>query len=458
MKKGYLHHLIQILWDAIHRLDGEIQPLELERMAVMAHRVMFRKSRMFHSMEHVFGFLDSDDPVVALAAVFHDLVYLQVDEGLPSPLEDLLAPFLQIEGTKVRFLPPARESKEFQLCCTLFGRDPTVSHATTSGLNEFLSAFTLSLLLQGKVSSLDLGSVFLCIEATIPFRGVDPRGRSVGEVLEERARRAFPDASEDRIQQMVHRAISFANRDVQDFSNPDAGAFLSNTWKLLPETNYTLRNRGAFSIREYRVALYGMLNFFRSLDPDRIFHSYKGKPSEEEMKNLKEIARTNLALSIQYLRAKLLAVSILEALSILTGGDTPMALFMGDLNPSETDSTCLIRFLPSLPFPTWLQEEHPVVRLLRDGRLEESSFDLRNSPFALWLYKRLRPEEWGRLAVGMERFFKGELSPAAFLALFPGCSTGKVEGPLAEIIQASMEMVLTRREYFQKILHQGLLS
>jgi len=58
----------------------------------------------------------------------------------------------------------------------------------------------------------------------------------------------------------------------------------------------------------------------------------------------------------------------------------------------------------------------------------------------------------------MERFFKGELSPQAFLALFPGCSRGKVEGPLAEIIQASMEMVLTRREYFQKILHQGLLA
>jgi len=195
-----------------------------------------------------------------------------------------------------------------------------------------------------------------------------------------------------------------------------------------------------------------MLNFFRSLDPERIFHSYRGKPSEEELWNLQEIARTNLTLSIQYLRAKLLAVSILEALALLSGGDAPMALFMGDLNASQTDSECLIRFLPTLPFPPWLQEEHPVVRLLRDGRLEESSFDLRNSPFALWLYKGLRPEEWGRLAVGMERFFKGELTAESFLSLFPGSLNGQTIGPLADIVNATIRMAPTRAAFLQALL------
>ena len=458
MKKGLLHQLIQIIMDSIQKLGGNVQPLELERIAVMVHQVMFHKSRLFHNMEHVFSFLDSPDPIVALAALFHDLVYLQVDAGLPTPLTDLLKPYIRIEGTRVVFLPPAVESREFRLCCSLFGRDPYTNPPAPGGLNEFLSGFAFCELFKEKLSTLHLASVLLCIEATIPFRGVDSEGRSVGEVLEARARFAFPEVPFPTIQHMAHRAIGFANRDVQDFSNPDTGAFLSNTWKLLPETNYALRERGAYSIREYRIALYNMLKFFRSLEPERIFHSYRGEPSETEMKNLQETARMNLALSIQYLRAKLLAVSILEALALLSGGEAPMALFMGDLHATATDSVCLIRFLPDIPFPPWLQEEHPVVRLLRDGRLEESSFDLRNSPFALWLYKRLRPEEWGRLANGMELFFKGEISPVDFLMLFPDSSKPQLKGPLAEILKASIRMVPTRSGSLQAFLEEGFHS
>ncbi|MCX7788125.1 MAG: hypothetical protein N2442_10565 [Spirochaetes bacterium] len=458
MKKGYLHQLIYILWDAIRKLDGDVEPLELEHMAIRVYKAMDYKTRIFHSMEHVFNFLDSSDPVIALAAVFHDLVYLQVDRGLPPPLKDLFEPYLQIEGTRVTFLPLALESKEFQLCCTLFGRDSSHPLDPPNGMNEFLSGFSFCLCMQGKLNYLHLGSVLLCIEATIPFRGLDSEGRTVGEVLEARARIAFPEVSEEIIQRMVHRAIGFANRDVQDFCNPDTAAFLSNTWKLLPETNIPLQDRGSYSIREYRIALYGMLNFFRSLDPERIFHSYRGKPSDKDLQNFRKVARINLALSIQYLKAKLLAVSTLEALAILSGGDAPIALFMGDLNALHADSECLIRYLPTLPFPPWLDENHPVVRLLRDGRLEESSFDLRNSPLALWLYKRLRPEVWGRIVVEMERFFKGELSPEEFLFLFPRSSKERIEGPLLDIVKALSQMAPTRERFFQVLLTRGTYS
>ena len=48
---------------------------------------------------------------------------------------------------------------------------------------------------------------------------------------------------------MIHRAIAFANIDVKDFALDDPGRFLSNTWKLLPESNVPLRSRGGFSTK-----------------------------------------------------------------------------------------------------------------------------------------------------------------------------------------------------------------
>ncbi|MEI6875441.1 MAG: hypothetical protein WCL50_09980, partial [Spirochaetota bacterium] len=95
----------------------------------------------------------------------------------------------------------------------------------------------------------------------------------------------------------VSRAIAFANHDVRDFALEDPGEFLSNTWRLLPESNASLRRKGSFSIREYRIALQKMLGFFKSLSPDFIFHQFEDRPASEALAAMRERAKRNLDLA-----------------------------------------------------------------------------------------------------------------------------------------------------------------
>jgi len=72
----------------------------------------------------------------------------------------------------------------------------------------------------------ELLKITTCIEATIPFR------------------------SQAEIEDIVRLAVVLANKDIENFSVLDAGLFLDNTWKLLPETNMSLRFKAAYSIKE----------------------------------------------------------------------------------------------------------------------------------------------------------------------------------------------------------------
>jgi hypothetical protein len=237
---------------------------------------------------------------------------------------------------------------------------------------------------------------------------------------------------------MVHRAISFANKDVRDFALEDAAAFLTNTWKLLPESNLSLRSK-SFYIGEYRIALGKMLGFFEHLDADTIFHSWKGEPDPETLRAMREAARLNLETAKSYLKAKLLASGVIEALAAVSGGDAPLALFMGDLPVDGLERENLVTFLPPAATPSWIESSDPVYRLLRDGRMNESSFDLKNSPFALYLLNRLEPGRLTERMTAVEAFFSCSLSASDFLRGFE-------DGLLRELVKACAAMVNTRVE------------
>ncbi|HRY55444.1 MAG TPA: hypothetical protein P5133_07415 [Spirochaetia bacterium] len=448
MAQGMIHRLIGVFIDAAEGLGISCECADVERLAVMIHRVMSYQSRQFHTLEHVFGFIEGPDHarkpgadhVTALAAAFHDLVYYQVDDGLPPELAGVLGPFLEREGDRTRLTSRAEPSRDpaYADCLAAFGFEPGQELKSSSGLNEFLSALAMAKTLERHLPREALVAVAACVEASIPFRGLDSSGRGVGEALESRllslSREGGLESSAEDIRSMVARAIAFANEDVKDFALPDPGLFLSNTWKLLPESNAALRHRGSFSIVEYRVALQKMRGFFRSLAPDRVYHSYDGRPDEGEMARLAEATKRNLDFAQTYMMAKLLAVALLEATAQVSGGDAPMALFMGDL-PAEGESLeSLSSFLPEIPVPAWLSTENPVYRLLKDGRLDESAFDLKNSPLALYLYHRLHPAAWGERARTAEDFFAGRLSPSAYLEGFEPAFLDEFLGACARML------------------------
>lgn len=403
----------------------------------MVHRVMSYQSRQYHTLEHVFGFMDGADDVADLAAVFHDLVYIQVDDGLPPDARRLLEPYVSWADGKAALREDVAADRDYELCRRIFGPAFPAADKGSQGLNEFLSALLLFKLMGSMLPRSSLAAAAACIEATIPFRA--EVGGPLEERLRELAREGGAGFSEAEVEPMVARAVAFANEDVRDFRQDDPGAFLSNTWKLLPETNEALRHRGAYSIREYRIALHAMLKFFRSLEPGRVFHSYRGNPGTEEMAALEAKVRHNLNHSTQYLRAKLLAVALIEAAAELSGGDAPIALFMGDIPSEGIKWDSLMDHLPPTSEPAWLERNHPVVRLLRDGRLEESTFDLRNSPLALWLYGRLKPELWARLETRAEDFFAGKCTAAELL-------DGMPRDARSELLQACAAMAPTRQD------------
>lgn len=443
MGQGMLHRLIEVLMDASRRLGMSCECGDLERIAVVIHRTMSYQSRQFHTMEHIFGFLEGADAETVLAAVFHDLVYFQIDDGLPPDLSGLLSAYLRVEGQSIR-LSEGRgpDDVAYRLCLGIFGFRVGQELDPYKGLNEFLSALCMARLIGGHASREVVVAVAACIEASIPFRGKDASGGPADKLaarLAALAAEGLADLDAGAIDRIVRRSVDFGNVDVKDFYLADAGLFLSNTWKLLPESNAGLRRRGTFTITEYRVALQKTRAFFLGLDSASVHHSYMGYPDEDRMKRLAEATWRNLALADTYLRAKLLATALLEAAAMVSGGDAPVALFMGDIPSEGTEAETLLDKLPPSHTPPWLDANHEVYRLLRDGRLEESSFDLRNSPLALYLYDRLEPREWAARSFDSESFFGGSMEAGDFLSRFPGAL-------LADFIGGCAAMVPTRKK------------
>jgi hypothetical protein len=437
MASGLLHRLIGVFMEAAKGMGVSCECAQIERLAVMIYRVMSYQSRQFHTLEHVFGFLDypdtrqrdgharpaAADHETALAAAFHDLVYYQVDDGLPPDLDAQLAPYLVFDGGTIRLAPlPTPGDVAYADCLALFGFEPGQELKPFTGLNEFLSALVMAKSLAPYLTRATIAAIAVCIEASVPFRAASPEGIGIGDALESRLLRLTHETGlemeDEAIRSAVTRAIAFANVDVKDFAASDPGFFLSNTWKLLPESNAPLRQKGAFSIREYRVALMKMRGFFRSLRPDAIYHSYRGSPDEAEMRRLAETSRHNLDYALAYMQAKLLAVGLLEAAAEISGGDVPMPLFTGDLPREGQAGEAITSFLPTLPAPEWISTSNVVYRLLKDGRLDESSFDLKNSPLALYLYHRLTPSAWASGTKKIEAFFSGSIGAEDVLVSF----------------------------------------
>ncbi|MFW5828418.1 MAG: hypothetical protein ACOCU4_10005, partial [Alkalispirochaeta sp.] len=312
------------------------------------------------------------------------------------------------------------------------------------GLNEFLSALLMDVLLEGTVSDLDLLIATACIEATIPFRPVSSEGLEPPELLAQRLQetneRFGLGLNDQGLARVVTSAVRFANSDVQNFAESDVARFLDNTWKLLPETNPVLRFKGVYTIQNYSLALLKMYGFLGVLQPESVFHHYQGFPHEAEYLRIVALARRNLTVGHRYLGIKLLTAGILHALAQLTGGDAPVALFMGDLKPQEEGGQ-LSAYLPEQPVNCHRpdDEQDDLFRLLAHGRAGEAGFDLQHSPLSLFVYRCLSDSE---LSGGIEqarRMFAGESSPESFLETLPR----KTVGAIAE---AASYMAFTRSQ------------
>ena len=364
---------------------------ELEDWAILIYESMSAPSRTFHGVSHCYDISQGADPIQKVSAFFHDVIYYSIDGGL-SPAQEKVLHGLVSENPddKAITLCEGTFDEPTRLVIDIFGFKPGQTLNPFSGLNEFLSAAMAVRCLKDTLSLTHLAKIAACIEATIPFRAPDEDGKTCSDHLFERLKEANKTykmgMSHQDLVESVQRAADLANRDVANFAVCDRAAFLSNTWNLLPESNISLRHTQSFRISDFTFALKKMSGFFTFLKAENIYTSYENKPTAKELADMTERARANIEVSNIYMHCKLLSISVLYAMAELTGGDAPIALFLGDLPTSKTISPAIEDYITLLPPAEGIKLDMRVFKLLRDGRDGESQFDIKNSPLAAYLY------------------------------------------------------------------------
>jgi hypothetical protein len=390
--------------------------------------------RFFHTPEHIFQVGEGGDSIEVISALFHDMVYVQVDQGINVNIARLISPFIQ-ENNKQLFLindPDLLSDPLFKLTLDIFGFKQGNPLQPMAGQNEFLSALLAAKIFDEILSLGQIAQIIACIEATIPFRSTDTFGLSCSEKLFQNLKVVNENFkfswSDEEIHKIVERGVRLSNRDVENFASTNPAHFLDNTWNLIPETNHDLMKINTYTASGYRVSLQKMDGFLGFLKPDIVFRKYRNEPSEVRFKELTLYANRNLEIARLYLGMKLTSIAFLEALSMRIGRNISVAMFMGELPVDNQPNLGLEQFLPKItkPMKPNSEIELEVLSLLEIGRSVNSEYDVKNSPIATIMTKSLGFNDMRILLLKARQFFKGEISSELFIDSCPKELTNKL--------------------------------
>lgn len=424
-KQAYLQCLEKLIW-ATSRLDVEVEPTQLARIAELIVQPMMGPWRFFHTPEHIFDVGGNEDAIEVLAALFHDIVYVQVDRSISFNVSYYITPVTKEVNKQLQI----REQSElpadvtFLMVMAVFGFVPGEVLNPFAGQNEFLSALVAAKALEPFLKRQQLLEIAACIEATIPFRasewGVTVSQRLYNRLLAINTQFNL-SLTEEKIRETIKKAVAIANRDTISFAYESSALFLANTWNLLPETNHNLTCCGFYTVRDYRIALLKMEGFMNYLNPELIFRQFDGYPDDITHQHWQNTARKNIEIARLYLGCKLAAIALIEALASGLGLDVSLAMVMGELPDKVSGGLRLESFFPEITKPlepkTALEAE--VLNLLENGRAKSSSYnDLENSPLATFMVKIIGFDEMRSQCDRAKEFFKENLDADDFIAEF----------------------------------------
>jgi hypothetical protein len=415
---------LDCLIKAIAELGGQADTEQLTKISNLIIQTMTGPWRSFHTPNHIFEVGEGGDAIEVISALFHDLVYVQVDQGVSVNISRYISPYIKQDREQLVILETDQLSEDdiFKMVMMLFGFCHGQPLLPMSGQNEFLSALIASKALEKMLSLANLTEIAACIEATIPFRPKLESGLTCSDLLFGRlveVNELFDLGWDDlKIGEVVKRAVRLSNRDVQNFASTNPSRFLNNTWNLIPETNHDLKNVNSYSVHGYRVSIQKMEGFMNFLAPDIVFRSYRNEPNEKQYYKLLAQTNQNLEVSRLYLGTKLTSIAILEALSFRIGRDISISTMMGELPIEDKPVIGLEQFLPEIKTPHSPANpiEAEVLELLDKGRTLDSSYDVKNSPVATFMVKSLGFAEMQRLLLLSKEFFKGNLTAEQLLS------------------------------------------
>jgi len=380
--------------------------------------------RHFHTPSHIFEVGGSGDPIEVLSALFHDLVYVQVDGGINLNIGRYISPHICETNGQLSIFEEedCQLDRPFRLVCSIFGFSCGQKLDPFRGQNEFLSAVIAAKVMEPFLSWARLAEITACIEATIPFRGASQTGRTACDDLHDNIVRANVEfdlgMSEAEIVEAVKRAVRLANRDVENFALENPAEFLDNTWNLLPETNHDLIGANSYTVRGYRRSIQKMEGFINFLKPEVVFSQYEHEPDDRRYQTLLANTQRNLETARLYLGVKLITIAILEALSYRLGRNVHISTMMGEFPEPGVQTPALEHFLPDishLDLKPRTELEATVLELLSKGRTQESAYDLKNSPVATFIVRAIGFDSLPDLLASAKSFLGGEIGSEEFL-------------------------------------------
>lgn len=430
-EKAYQQCLHRLKW-ATQTLEIEIETAQLLSIADLIVQPMTGPWRYFHTPEHIFDVGGKEDPIEVLAALFHDVVYVQVDRSINFNLSYYIAPFVkEFKGElQIRQVGEVPSDAAFEMVLSVFGFAPGRVLSPMAGQNEFLSALVAVKALESSFPFRYLTEIAACIEATIPFRPPEADGTTVSDRLFDRLKATNAqfnlNLTEANTIDAIKRAVQVSNRDVIGFAHRSSAIFLDNTWNLLPETNHNLVNSNSYTVRQYRSSLQKMEGFMNFLTPEVVFRQFRGEPDDATYRQWVTRAKENIEVARLYLGSKLFAIAFLEALSLRVGLDIPLSTMMGELPSQSPEGAHLEDYIPCITnvHPLKNDLEREVLTLLQEGRNQSSIHDIKHSPLATFMVKSIGFDEVRGNLDRAKAFFKKEISPEDFIA---GCDAKVTE-------------------------------
>jgi hypothetical protein len=410
------HEIQQKLEAALISLGASTSSEAIADISTLIFEGMTGAWRFYHTPEHILEMAQSDDPIITLAALFHDLVYVQIDGSIYFNLVPYLALLIKQDGDHLILCDRTHQSPDpyLEIVLAIFGLQASQPILPTKGQNEFLSAVIAAKILEPILPLRTIAQIVTCIEATVPFRASFHDLYQRFAAVNESFALGF---SASEVTQTLEKAVLLSNLDLLGFASESSSYFLANTWQLLPEMNKPLGREVAYTIKDYRKALHGQDKFFDFLKPELIFHQFNQVPDAKTYAHQLAMADQNIQVARLYLKAKLVTVAILEALMSQYSLEPQMAIIMGDLPKAGFATVRITDFLPELNQPVEPQTRLEAIALdiLKVGRLRETTYDLSNSPLSSFVVECIGFAGVLDCSQNAQPFFEQTLTPEDFL-------------------------------------------
>ena len=85
-QRSPVHEIVNALWRALHDLGSAASTEQIELWGFSVHAALSAAGREFHNHDHVVDLIAEGDPLEIIAALYHDAVYIQVDQGPPRSM------------------------------------------------------------------------------------------------------------------------------------------------------------------------------------------------------------------------------------------------------------------------------------------------------------------------------------------------------------------------------------